>query len=487
MNDAALLLEKKNRALEMLNQGLAAEARSLFHEVCETETSDIGARYMLAVAETQLGNYGEAEASIRKVIEAMPDMADAYFLLGQTLQGQKKFEASIESFGKALSIQPHMAEVLYSLGSVQHTTGNRQSALESYNQALRINPNHVDALTNQGIIYRELGNLDEAETRFRSALDIRPDLDHLRGVLGVTLVQNGKADAGLKMLHQGLHIQSDSIVSLTVPVPDHRIIDPDKNRDTFTSLPQITIATSLAPSNFENQKAALDSWKQLGFDVVSINSEAEIQVLTPHFEDINFITATRHAGKESGKPYIYFDDFLAYFEKSSDKICGILNSDIHLTNNHLKTLVSVEAPDSFLFGCRLDVDSLTTQQGNIFVDGFDYFFFDRKFINVYLRNDFCLGLPWWDYWAVIVPMLNKVPVKKLISPVAHHISHPINWDDKNWRRLGYKVGEYIGMPAQPTVQMLGYCARYLVFLIEKYSQKISLAESTSNDEHIARK
>ncbi len=477
----ARLLEKKNRALQLLQEGHHQEAKSLFQEVCQTDKTDSGARYMLAVVNAQLGDYGAAETGMRRVIAAMPKIADAHFILGQALQGQQKMKAAAESYRNALSIKPDMFEACYGLGCVLQSLEDRNGALECYRRALQLKPDHVDALTNLGGIYHGMGNLDKAASSYRAALDLRPDLDYLRGALGVALVQQGRQEAGLEMLQQGLHIQSSRIDSLEKTVPeDQRTIDIESNAASARSLPDITIATTIAPKNIDNQRAAIDSWKHLGFNVVSINSAQEIKQLESSFQDIEFVTAKRDAGDRCGKPYIYFDDFLSYFKNAEGRICGIINSDIHLSDERLKALISMEAVDSFLFGCRLDVSTLATQDGKIFRDGFDYFFFDRKYLDIYPEDEFCLGLPWWDYWAVLVPMLNQIPVKKLVAPVAHHITHPINWDEENWKRFGYKVAEYIGMPENSTVQMLGYCARYIVFLIDKYSRKISPAgESTA--------
>ncbi len=470
------LLEKKNRALQLLQEGRQQEARSLFQEVCKADGNDTGARYMLAVADAQLGDYGAAETGMRQVTKAMPEMADAHFMLGQVLQGQQKLDEAAKSYRKVLSIQPGKPEAHYSLGCVLQSQGDRNGALRCYRQTLQIKPDHVDALTNQGGALQALGKLDAAVASYQKALALRPDLDYLRGALGVALVQQGNQETGLDMLQQGLHINSSRISALQVPTPqDHRTIEPGNLAKAAQSLPDITIATTIAPKNIDNQREAINSWKRLGFNVVSINSAQEIEQLQSSFHDINFIIADRDAKARCGKPYIYFDDFLAYFRTTDSRICSIINSDIHLTDERLKTLVSTEAEDAFLFGCRLDVSSLATTQGTVFRDGFDYFFFDIKYLDVYPENEFCLGLPWWDYWAVLVPMLSQVPVKKLTAPVAHHITHPINWDEDNWKLLSLKIGEYIGMPEQPTIQMLGYCARYIVFLIDKYSEKIALA------------
>lgn len=469
------LLEKKNAALQCMRDGMIREAKDLFQKVCELDGNDPGAQYMLAIVNAQLGDYLSAEAGMRRVIALMPQMAEAHFILGQALQGQNRLSEAAISYRNAASMQPAMAEAHYSLGCVLHKQGNRNGAIESYQKALLARPDYVDALANQGSTFQELGKLDAAITCYRRALQLRPDLEYLRCALGVALVQQDHQDVGLNLLHEGLAISSERIDALAMRKSDDRRLT-NAEINAVQGAEDIIIATSLAPKNLDNQRTAIDSWKRLGFKVVSINSVDEIRVLQSKFTDIEFITAKRDARRDWGKPYIYFDDFLSFFKTTDVRVCGIINSDIHLKGESLKSIVKKEAADSFLFGCRLDVASLEAEDGRIFRDGFDYFFFDRKYLDIYPPDEFCLGLPWWDYWAVLVPLLQQVPVKKLVAPVAHHITHPLNWDENNWKRLGCKVAEYTGMQRQPTVQMLGYCARYIVFQIEKYSQKISLPD-----------
>ena len=87
----------------------------------------------------------------------------------------------------------------------------------------------------------------------------------------------------------------------------------------------ITIATSLAPGkDLHNQRMAINSWLKLGFKVISMNSTEEIAVLQSDFSDIEFVKVHRDGRDKFTKPYIYFDDCLAYVAESESKICGIV-------------------------------------------------------------------------------------------------------------------------------------------------------------------
>lgn len=235
----------------------------------------------------------------------------------------------------------------------------------------------------------------------------------------------------------------------------------------------ITIATSLAPGkDLHNQRMAINSWLNLGFKVASINSSEEIAVLQSYFPDIEFVKAHRDGRDRFGKPYIYFDDCLAYFAKSQSKICGIVNSDIYLLKEEFYAFLKKEAVHFFVYGCRVDVETIENLNGNLFELGFDYFFFNKQIISHYPQSNFLIGLPMWDFWAVLIPIYFRIPVKKVITPHAYHIIHKTNWDQKNWQVFRDELLRYI----KPTTEIpIWKYSMYLLGEIAKHSIEISLS------------
>ena len=203
---------------------------------------------------------------------------------------------------------------------------------------------------------------------------------------------------------------------------------------------QITIATSIAPGKIEIQQAAIASWQMLGFRVLSVNTEIEINLLKSSFPQVHFVVAKRDASSSAGKPYIFLDDILRALKDSGSDVCGIVNSDIHIiTSDALIDFIAEAARDSFVFGGRIDIMSLQDLHGEEYLGGFDIFFFDRSVIGQFPESEMCLGVPWWDYWAPLVMMLKGVTVKQLISPVAYHLLHDTNWNSKIYDEFGRKM------------------------------------------------
>ena len=137
-------------------------------------------------------------------------------------------------------------------------------------------------------------------------------------------------------------------------------------------------------------------------------------------------------------------------------------------------MIRKEAPHSFLYGSRVDVDSPTATQGQVYNAGFDYFFFAREAIAHYPQQEFCLELPWWDYWAVIAPLMRKMPVKQITTPVAVHVKHPHAGSAENWFSLGKALSENLKPPFALTWETMPRFADETLSIINKLSEQVSL-------------
>jgi predicted O-linked N-acetylglucosamine transferase (SPINDLY family)/glycosyltransferase involved in cell wall biosynthesis/predicted O-methyltransferase YrrM/ubiquinone/menaquinone biosynthesis C-methylase UbiE len=206
---------------------------------------------------------------------------------------------------------------------------------------------------------------------------------------------------------------------------------------------EITIVTSIAPNNLEKQKTAIASWKSLGFSVVSLNTSSEIKQLQTLYENVTFHPVTRDAQAEVGKPLIYLDDILNFFKHQNSKICGIVNSDVQLkTDDKFYSWVLEQAKNAVVFGSRIEIESSNELQGEIYDKGFDFFFFNQQFLTAFPKTSFCLGLPWWDFLIPLIALQQGWTLKRLVTPIAYHVKHSVNYSNVNWQKYGILFVEF---------------------------------------------
>lgn len=191
---------------------------------------------------------------------------------------------------------------------------------------------------------------------------------------------------------------------------------------------QITIATSIAPFDLEIQHLAVSSWIDLGFKVVSVNSPEEATALRARFHQVDFQVASRDASHFAGKPYVYFDDVLEALRRTDSQVLGIINSDIHLrAQTGFSECVDRLTQRGLVFAHRHEVEALggPVLRENTF--GVDVFFFERPILDVFSPTEFCLGLPWWDTWALWKPLVAGIELRQIVDQIAFHVDHPSRW------------------------------------------------------------
>ena len=158
---------------------------------------------------SELGKYDAAVASFRRVLEIIPDHADAHNTLGNALSELGKQEEAVASYHRALAIRPDYAEAHNNLGNALKNLGQREEAVASYHSALAINPDYADAHYNIGVSLSELGSLEEAVDSYHRALAITPDHAEAHNNLGNALKDLGKYEEALASYDRALEINPD--------------------------------------------------------------------------------------------------------------------------------------------------------------------------------------------------------------------------------------------------------------------------------------
>ena len=120
----------------------------------------------------QKHRYVEAENRTRALLARYPDFAFGWKLLGGTLQMQGK--DALSAFQKVVELMPDDAEAHYNLGIVLKGKGKLEDAAASNIRAITLKPEYAEACSNLGNIQQELGQFREAIASYRQAISINP-------------------------------------------------------------------------------------------------------------------------------------------------------------------------------------------------------------------------------------------------------------------------------------------------------------------------
>lgn len=157
------------------------------------------------------GDFAEAEALYRKMLEEEPDNPEVLFMLSLSRQQQNDLEEPVQLLGHALRVQPQNPTLHHALGSVYIRRRELDLAESSFFEAVALDPNYVEA--QNAIAYIELGRgrFPAAEHALRRVL--KSDPQNLQGLvnMGIALMEQGQIEDAIGYLQQATQQQPDYV------------------------------------------------------------------------------------------------------------------------------------------------------------------------------------------------------------------------------------------------------------------------------------
>lgn len=213
--------------------------------------------------------------------------------------------------------------------------------------------------------------------------------------------------------------------------------------------------TSISPGhkNFESQKVAIDSWVRAGYEVVSLNVEDEIKELKD-FPEVKFVSTFRHTKHIFGKPYITASALIDYIKEVKSKHTLLINSDI-IIDDQLKYTENIKkiSEDGIVIMNRRDFNN-SHSEGIVYELGFDGFFINYKWIDVFPQTVLSLGQCFWDYWVPYSALTNRVKIFKLNEPYLFHKRHSVQYSVDQWRKTGEIFRAEMGLTKFTKIEQL---------------------------------
>ena len=163
----------------------------------------IGLRYH------QAGQFQEAEAVYRQILEREPNNPYVLNLLGVLAHQTGRQQAAIQWIGRAISIKPAVAEFHNGLGEAYRASGQLDQAMACYEKAIALKRGCVEAHINLGNALQDKGLLDEAVAAYGAAIQIRPDSAEAHNNLGSALRQKGQLDEAVAAYREAIRLKPD--------------------------------------------------------------------------------------------------------------------------------------------------------------------------------------------------------------------------------------------------------------------------------------
>lgn len=219
--------------------------------------------------------------------------------------------------------------------------------------------------------------------------------------------------------------------------------------------------TSISPKHANNdiQRIATDSWIANGLKVVSFNCASEVELLSPLYPNVTFVTTHRTMQHHFGKPYVSINAVMDWCkEQEEDHFC-LINSDIELgVDPNLISRIE-NGLDQTIYICNRWDYTGEKSSARIYRRGIDVFFIHKKNLDIYPQSIYCYGQCHWDYWIPYRALISEVNVEYLDNQLAFHKAHHAQYIYDQWLKTGryflwenglYQFDDRNGIPAMST-------------------------------------
>ena len=167
-----------NLAIGELNfaKGSYQQALTAYQKAAEIDPNNADTRYSIAASYAALG---DKDKQLQSALEAIKRntkfVGEAYFLIGDGYQKNRKFTEAAEAYKRAISAKPDILPIYHNLSDIYRNQNRFEEAIEVTKQGLKIFPNNASLYVDLGW-YNSLGNHNfEAIIASKKAVELDPE------------------------------------------------------------------------------------------------------------------------------------------------------------------------------------------------------------------------------------------------------------------------------------------------------------------------
>jgi tetratricopeptide (TPR) repeat protein len=140
------------------------------------------------------GRYTKAVTLANRILERVPENADAMFVMALAESGQSRPLDAIRFIEEAIRRSPSSVDYRILLGDLRLKLEHYDEAMEAYLEAAKLDPERGRTQSALAQLLLKQDRIGEAEERARKAIELDPEVSHARNVLACVLVREEKFD-----------------------------------------------------------------------------------------------------------------------------------------------------------------------------------------------------------------------------------------------------------------------------------------------------
>jgi cytochrome c-type biogenesis protein CcmH/NrfG len=140
------------------------------------------------------GDWGKAEAELRKTVDQWGDNPDARFAYAALLTSTFRLHPAIDQTQAGLRRDPQNGQAWLTLGELDMRVGDAPAAVDAYSKANKLIPNAPKVHSYYGSALLSAGKFEQAKVELETALKVDPSDINARFDMGKALAYGGKKE-----------------------------------------------------------------------------------------------------------------------------------------------------------------------------------------------------------------------------------------------------------------------------------------------------
>ncbi len=185
--------------------------KALEHALRARELAPENPRVLIAIGFVHYTrqDYAEALEQFESLRMKRPDISEAWFVTGMTLEELDRKEEAEAMYRKALELEPRNTNVLEQLGMLVFKAGKHKEALEHFRALNEVQPDYAQGFFLTGMALASLDSNEEAEAMCRKALELDPKKENILVLLGILIFKDGRYEEALEHFRALNEVQPD--------------------------------------------------------------------------------------------------------------------------------------------------------------------------------------------------------------------------------------------------------------------------------------
>ena len=153
-------------------------------------------------------NIDDGIQALEKAVSLDNTNPGVYFSLGSAYFRQEAYAKAEKALKAGLKIKPDVSEALFDLGNTYYRLGAFKQAIGEYQKAVDLDQKFWPAINNIGLVQYEIGKVKDAIRSWEAAIEINDGESEPQLALASALYAQGKTDQGLALAAQALKLDS---------------------------------------------------------------------------------------------------------------------------------------------------------------------------------------------------------------------------------------------------------------------------------------